>query len=132
MNSYEVSEPILNSPFEKPAEYWYIQEGEQPQRRKGRRPPVIFPPCDQKEPWTLDARVLRASQEYPAGYELALVSLIRERLEAWQKASSPGASRTTLDLIQWWTRYGRHSENSPNTADPMKRDSKYRLRSMSQ
>jgi type III restriction enzyme len=105
--SFEVSEPILNSPFDKPAEYWYIQEGEQPQRRKGRRPPVIFPPRDQKEPWTLDARVLRASQEYPAGYELALVSLIRERLEAWQKAGYPGASRTTLDLIQWWTRDGR-------------------------
>ncbi len=105
--SFEVSEPILNSPFEKPSEYWYIQEGEQPQRRKGRRPPVIFPPRDQKEPWTLDARVLRASQEYPTGYELALVSLIRERLEAWQKAGTPGASRTTLDLIQWWTRDGR-------------------------
>ncbi len=105
--SFEVSEPILNSPFEKPAEYWYIQEGEQPQRRKGRRQPVIFPPRDQKEPWTLDAGVLRASQEYPAGYELALVSLIRERLEAWQKAVYPGASRTTLDLIQWWTRDGR-------------------------
>jgi type III restriction enzyme len=107
MSSYEVSEPILNSPFEKPAEYWYIQEGEQPERRKGRRPPVVFPPRDQKEPWTLDARVLRPSKEYPAGYELTLVSLIRERLEAWQKAGHPGVSRTTLDLIQWWTREGR-------------------------
>jgi type III restriction enzyme len=38
--SYEVSEPILNSPFEKPKQYWYIQEGEEPQRRAGRRPPV--------------------------------------------------------------------------------------------
>ncbi len=107
MSSYEVSEPILNPPFEKPAEYWYIQEGEEPERRKGRRPPVIFPPRDQKEPWTLDARVLRPSKEYPAGYELALVSLIRERLEAWQKAGYPGVSRTTLDLVQWWTREGR-------------------------
>jgi len=35
--SFEVSEPILNSPFEKSKEYWYIQEGEQPQRREGRR-----------------------------------------------------------------------------------------------
>jgi len=107
MSSYEVLEPILNSPFEKPAEYWYIQEGEEPQRKEGRRPPVIFPPRDQKEPWTLDGRVLRPSKEYPAGYELALVSLIRERLEAWQKAGHPGVSRTTLDVIQWWTREGR-------------------------
>ena len=25
--SFEVSEPILNSPFQRPAKYWYIQEG---------------------------------------------------------------------------------------------------------
>ena len=29
MSEYtEVSEPIQNSPFEKPTRYWYIQEGE--------------------------------------------------------------------------------------------------------
>ena len=33
--SFEVSEPILNSPFEKPKEYWYIQEGEEPEKRAG-------------------------------------------------------------------------------------------------
>ncbi len=27
MSTFEVSEPIQNSPFEKPARYWYIQEG---------------------------------------------------------------------------------------------------------
>jgi type III restriction enzyme len=52
MASYEVSEPIQNSPFEKPSRYWYIQEGEKPELREGRRPPVIFPPRDQKEEWT--------------------------------------------------------------------------------
>ncbi len=46
--SYEVSEPVLNLPFEKPNRYWYIQEGEQPEQREGRRPPVVFPPRDQK------------------------------------------------------------------------------------
>jgi type III restriction enzyme len=107
MTSYEVPEPILNEPFKKPTQYWYIQEGEEAQRRAGRRAPVVFPPRDQKEPWTLDGKVLRASKEYPAGFELALVRLIRERLEAWQKAGHPGATRTTLDLIQWWTREGR-------------------------
>jgi type III restriction enzyme len=44
--SYEVSEPIQNSPFEKPNRYWYIREGEEPQLRERRRPPVIFPPRD--------------------------------------------------------------------------------------
>ncbi len=35
--SYEVDEPIQNSPFEKPSRYWYIQEGEQAELRQGRR-----------------------------------------------------------------------------------------------
>ena len=58
MNSYEVPDPIQNSPFEKPERYWYIQEGEQPDLRDGRRPSVVFPPRDQKEQWTLDERLL--------------------------------------------------------------------------
>jgi hypothetical protein len=28
--SYEVSEPILNSPYEEPKQYWYIRKGETP------------------------------------------------------------------------------------------------------
>ena len=48
----EVDEPILNTPFEKPIRYWYIQEGEPPVKREGkRRPSIVFPPRDQKEPW---------------------------------------------------------------------------------
>ena len=108
MSSYDgVSEPIQNSPFEKPEKYWYIQEGEEPELRDGRRPSVVFPPRDQREPWTLDENILRPSQEYPTGYDLALVHLIRERLEAWQQQAYTGVTRTTLELIQWWTREGR-------------------------
>ena len=110
MSSYEVSEPIINPPYEKPNCYWYIQEGEEPQRREGRRPPVIFPPRDQKEPWTLDEKILRPSKEYPAGYELALVTLIRDRLEAWQTAGYPGVTRTTDELLRYWTREGREKQ----------------------
>ncbi|HZI56664.1 MAG TPA: DEAD/DEAH box helicase family protein [Verrucomicrobiae bacterium] len=38
---------------------------------------------------------------------MGLVNIIRERLEAWEKAGYPGVTRTTLELIQWWTRDGR-------------------------
>ena len=31
MSSIEVSEPILNSPFEEPNRHWYIREGEEPE-----------------------------------------------------------------------------------------------------
>ena len=33
MSSYEVPEPILNSPFEEPAEHWHIEEGAVPEQR---------------------------------------------------------------------------------------------------
>ncbi len=108
MSQYaEVAEPIQNSPFEKPTRYWYIQEGEEAKLRDGRRPSVVFPPRDQKEPWTLDERLLRPSKEYPVGYDLALVNLVRERVEVWRHEGYPGVTRTTLELIQWWTREGR-------------------------
>lgn len=35
--SFEVGEPIQNSPFEEPKRYWYIREGEHPQLIEGRR-----------------------------------------------------------------------------------------------
>jgi type III restriction enzyme len=114
MSEYaEVSEPILNSPFEKPARYWYIREGEQPELRPSspehpkRRPALIFPPKDQRETWTTDGAILRASNDFTYGFELGLVNLIRERLESWQEAGYPGVTRTTLELVQWWTRDGR-------------------------
>src|SRR5882724_2983803 len=114
MSQYiEVSEPILNAPFEKPGRYWYIREGEQPELRPSspehpkRRPAVIFPPRDQREAWTIDGTILQAAQDYPNGFELGLVNLIRERLDAWEKAAYSGATRTTLELIQWWMRDGR-------------------------
>ena len=114
MSQYaEVSEPILNSPFEKPTRYWYIREGEQPEQRPAspehakRRPPVVFPPRDQRDTWTVDGTVLKPSKDFPDGFELALVTVIRERLESWQLAGYPGVTRTTLELIQWWMRDGR-------------------------
>jgi type III restriction enzyme len=109
----EVSEPILNSPFEKPSRYWYIREGEQPELRPSlpehpkRRPALIFPPKDQRDTWTTDGTILRPSKDFPYGFELGLVNLVRDRLEAWQYSGYPGVTRTTLELIQWWTREGR-------------------------
>ena len=107
MSSFEVPEPIQNSPFEKPQKYWYIQEGEDPELRDGRRSSMVFPPKDQKQAWTTDEKILQSSKEYPSGYDLVLVNLIRERVEAWQQQGYPGVTRTTLELIQWWTRDGR-------------------------
>ena len=43
MSSYEVPEPILNSPFEEPAEHWHIEEGAFPSSgRNGKYLPYAF------------------------------------------------------------------------------------------
>jgi type III restriction enzyme len=106
--SFEVGEPIQNSPFEEPKRYWYIREGEHPQLiEEHRRAAVVFPPRDQKRAWELDERILRPSKEYANGFELVMVNLIRERVAEWKKQGYPGLTRTTLELIEWWTREGR-------------------------
>jgi type III restriction enzyme len=106
-SSFEVAEPILNSPFHEPREYWYIREGETPDRRSGRRRSVVFPPRTQKTDWDLSDGTLMKSQEYPGAYELVLVAQIRQRVAAWRKLGYPGATRTTLELLAYWNREGR-------------------------
>ena len=101
MSAYEVEQPILNSPFEEPAEHWLIQEGQAPRRESGRRQAGYFyrdPKAPQPEP----GEPARGDWE-----ELELVNLIRDRVAQWREAGYPGATRTTLDLIRHWRREGR-------------------------
>lgn len=42
--TYEVNEPILNSPFDEPSRYWFIRDGYEPELREGRRPSIVYPP----------------------------------------------------------------------------------------
>src|SRR5487761_212433 len=107
MNSHEVEQPILNSPFEPPQEYWFIKEGERPERRKGRRPAIVFPPRDQKEEWTTGDGVLARSKDYENAYELALANRMRQKVSEWRAAGFPGVTRTTKEILEWWTRDGR-------------------------
>jgi len=107
MRSYEVEEPIINKPFEEPEAYWYLCEDALPEKRQGRRPPIVYPPSEQREAWDLSDGTLRPSTEFPGGYELTLVSLIRERLAQWREQGYPGATRTTLDLLRYWRRNDR-------------------------
>jgi type III restriction enzyme len=107
MSTYEVPTPILNSPYVEPTRHWYIQEGEEPEERAGRRPSVVFPPQEGKAKWDIADRTLGASGEYPGAFELVLVNRVRTQVAAWRDACWPGASRTTLELLQWWRRDGR-------------------------
>src|SRR3954454_19417280 len=102
MNSFEVPEPILNVPFAEPAHHWYIREGEEPQKRPGRRPALVYPPRDERRDrhvdWSLTDGTLRPSRDYSPGYELMLVNLLRERVAAWRNQVCPGVTRTTLQM----------------------------------
>ena len=105
--SFEVREPILNSPFAPPTRYWFIQPGEDPVCRDGRRPAIVFQPRGTTVGWDTSDGMLERLPEYENGYGLPLVNRLRERVGQWRAAGYPGVSRTTLDLISWWRRDGR-------------------------
>jgi type III restriction enzyme len=109
MNPVEVPEPILNSPFDEPAHYWYIREGEEPKLGDGRRNATVFPPRNQTHEWDTSDGTLRKCEDPPSAYEMVLVNLVRERVKAWREEGYPGTSRTTLELLQYWRREGRQA-----------------------
>jgi len=101
VSNFEVSDPILSSPFEEPREHWWIVEGEAPERRPGRRFAHYF----YRDPRS--ATKESAETDIGTMIELKIVTRIRERLAAWRAAGYPGASRTTLELLTYWSREGR-------------------------
>jgi type III restriction enzyme len=101
MSSFEVEQPILNSPFEEPDEHWKIEEGQAPTKIPERRPAGYFfrdPRAPEPEP---------GEPARGAWQELELVKLIRERLAKWRASDYAGASRVTRDLLKHWERDGR-------------------------
>jgi type III restriction enzyme len=104
---FEVDEPILNSPYELPGHHWYLRQGEAPVKREGRRPSIVFLPADQKEPWDTSDGILTPARDYTNAYELALVNRIREQVQKWRADGWPGATRTTLELLEHWSRPDR-------------------------
>jgi len=106
--TYEVNEPILNSPFDEPQQYWFIRDGYEPELRTGRRPAIVYPPREGNVTWEL-GQVLKPSRpdEFAPGYEMTLVNRLRQRVKTWRNDHYPGVTRTTLDLLQYWQREGR-------------------------
>ncbi|CAG0967476.1 hypothetical protein ANRL3_01276 [Anaerolineae bacterium] len=101
MNNFEVEEPILNTPYEEPALHWMIEEGRPPEKKQGRRQAGYFY-RDPKAPVTSDEHEARG-QWVP----LERVNLIRERMRDWQQQHYIGATRMTLELLNYWRREGR-------------------------
>ena len=106
--TYEVNEPILNSPFDEPSRYWFIREGYEAELKEGRRPAIVYPPRESNTEWEL-GQVLKLSppDEFFPGYEMTLVNRIRKEVKEWREQHYPGVSRTTLELLEYWNREGR-------------------------
>ncbi|MBC7853472.1 MAG: DEAD/DEAH box helicase family protein, partial [Pirellulaceae bacterium] len=100
MSDFEVPQPIICSPYQEPHVHWFIQEGEQPEQREGRRPAMYFY-RDPKAPADKQGRAGGIQMPLP------LVNTIRDQVKAWRQAGYPGATRVTLDLLAHWRREGR-------------------------
>jgi type III restriction enzyme len=100
MSGFEVSEPILNGPYDEPARHWRIVEGEPPRQEPGRRPAAYYyrPPGPVSD---------ASGDALGTLIELKWVNRIRHRLAEWRDAGRPGVTRTTLELLEYWTREGR-------------------------
>lgn len=105
--SIGVEQPILNSPYDEPAQHWYIQRGADPELREGRRQSFVFKPLNQRESWDLADGTLARLPEYENAFELVLVNALREKVKRWRESGYPGVTRTTLELLRWWRRDGR-------------------------
>ena len=104
MSSFEVSNPILNTPFEEPKEHWWIVEGEDAVQKPGRRFAHYFYRDPRSAP--------KGGVEADTGtmIELKLVSRIREQLATWRELAlkgEGGVTRTTCELLNYWRRDGR-------------------------
>ena len=101
MSSFEVATPILNSPFEEPKEHWWIVEGQDAERREGRRFAHYF----YRDPRSGG----KGGVESDTGtmIELKLVSRIRTQMLAWRELAlrgEGGVTRTTHELLNYWSR----------------------------
>lgn len=104
MAALEVSEPIINSPFEEPKAHWHIVEGETPEKRPGRRP-AAYEYIKPGQEITAEGNALESTT-----IELKLVSRIRKALGEWRKLAlrgEGGVTRTTMELLRYWRRDGR-------------------------
>jgi type III restriction enzyme len=99
--NFEVPTPILNGPFDPPAEHWRIEPDRPAVKMPGRRAAGYY----YRPPKAAN------SEDAPAGAgewrPLELVNLIRERMAKWQAEGRPGLTRTSAELIAYWQREGR-------------------------
>lgn len=105
--TFEVSTPILCSPYREPDRHWFIPEGGTPVIRPERRKSFVFQAREGELTWDLSDGTLEPMTEYGSAYELVLVNRIRAAVARWRESGYQNATGTTRDLLAWWRRDGR-------------------------
>lgn len=99
--TFEVPNPIINSPYDEPGQHWWITRNRPPELRTGRRPAGYF----YLDP---DAKPAPGQDEAEAIWvDLTLVNRIRGKLKEWRASGYSGATRTTIELLDYWRREER-------------------------
>ena len=93
--------PILNNPYEEPAEHWVYQQGVA-NRQPGRRPASYW---FKTQKTGTSQESLFAEEERD---ELPLVNKLRADVANWRRSGYRGASRVTQELFAYWFTAERH------------------------
>ena len=98
-----VDEPIINSPFEEPKQYWvYDSFTGQPAKVPGRRPAHYY---FRSRKHAVSAQIsLFADEEM---VKLDQVNLIRKQVMTWREGGYKNISHVTRQLLRHWVRPGR-------------------------
>ena len=92
-----VADPVINSPYEEPAQHWSYQDG-QPFQVPGRRPAMY---------WYRSQKIAGGQADIFAEEErdeLPLVNRLRADVKRWRESGYRGASTVTKDLFAHWRR----------------------------
>ena len=94
-----VPDPILNSPYNEPQEYW-LYKGGTPSRTPGRRPARYYFKAKRVGSAQGEMDLFKEENEE----DLPLVNALRSDVKRWREAGYRGASSVTRDLFRWWNR----------------------------
>ena len=101
-----IDNPIINSPFKEPVRYFEIVDGEIADVKQGRRPSdnlMPLPPPKRRGPTQIS---FISEQSVPNEY----INRVRERVALWRRGRYEGATRTTRQLLDYWTNDQRENK----------------------
>lgn len=107
----EVESPIINSPFYAPKRHWRIEKAKAPVKAEGRRPASYYfrvpEHAERGRKKAPEQEALFGDAEVGQEEELALVNLLRQRVQAWREGTLTGreydgVSTVTRELLWLW------------------------------